>query len=53
MADVARASAEQAARTATVDKAAIDELWMALRPVLEQVESVERTWNALALFAAE
>ena len=53
LADVARASAEQAARTATVDKAAIDELWMALRPVLEQVESVERTWNALALFAAE
>jgi hypothetical protein len=29
--------------------ASIDALWVALRPVLEQVRTVERTWNALAI----
>ncbi|HLZ29514.1 MAG TPA: cupin domain-containing protein [Chloroflexota bacterium] len=29
-------------------KSTVDQLWAALKPVLEQVEVVERTWNALA-----
>ena len=34
-------------------KSTVDDLWTALRPLLEQVEVVERTWNALAQRAAD
>jgi mannose-6-phosphate isomerase-like protein (cupin superfamily) len=34
-------------------KPTIDHLWDRLRPVLEQVEAVERAWNELALRAAD
>jgi mannose-6-phosphate isomerase-like protein (cupin superfamily) len=34
-------------------KGSIDRLWARLRPLLQQVEEVERTWNALALHAAD
>jgi mannose-6-phosphate isomerase-like protein (cupin superfamily) len=33
-------------------KPTVDQLWERLRPVLEQVEAVERAWNELALRAA-
>jgi mannose-6-phosphate isomerase-like protein (cupin superfamily) len=33
-------------------KATVDDLWTGLRPVLEHIEVVERTWNELALRAA-
>ena len=52
LAKLARANAEQASGCDAVDKAAIDALWDSLRPLLQHIETVERTWNALALQAA-
>ena len=56
LAELAR---DNAASIASVDdtdaaslKRSIDQLWMRLRPLLQQVEEVERTWNALAVRAA-
>jgi mannose-6-phosphate isomerase-like protein (cupin superfamily) len=51
LAELAQANATRAAAVnpaATDSKASVDDLWDALRPVLEQVAEVERTWNALA-----
>jgi mannose-6-phosphate isomerase-like protein (cupin superfamily) len=42
LADLAAANAQNPASTR-------DEVWATLRPLLQQVEEVERTWNALAL----
>jgi mannose-6-phosphate isomerase-like protein (cupin superfamily) len=52
LAELARANAERVSRCTTVDKATVDSLWDALRPLLQHVESVERSWNELALDAA-
>jgi mannose-6-phosphate isomerase-like protein (cupin superfamily) len=51
LAELARANAERASRCDVVDKASIDGLWESLRPVLQHIETVERTWNELALQA--
>jgi mannose-6-phosphate isomerase-like protein (cupin superfamily) len=54
LAELARANAERADLAASDESAAkplVDELWEGLRPLLEQVEVVERTWNDLALRA--
>jgi mannose-6-phosphate isomerase-like protein (cupin superfamily) len=52
LASLAQASAATAAAANDVRpealKSTVDTLWDALKPVLEQVEVVERTWNALA-----
>jgi mannose-6-phosphate isomerase-like protein (cupin superfamily) len=52
LAALAQASAATAAAANDVSaeaiKSTVDDLWAALKPVLEQVEVVERTWNALA-----
>jgi quercetin dioxygenase-like cupin family protein len=45
----AQTLAELAATNAANDAATRDELWYRLRPVLQQVEVIEREWNALAL----
>ena len=55
LAELARASAirAQAAEIITEPvKPAVDEMWAALRPLLEQVAVVERAWNALAQLGA-
>lgn len=38
---------------AAATKATVDRLWASLGPLLQQVETVEQTWNALALRATE
>jgi mannose-6-phosphate isomerase-like protein (cupin superfamily) len=52
LAELAQSSASVAATATNLSpealKATVDTLWEALKPVLEQVEVVERTWNALA-----
>ena len=65
LADLARTNADQTAQTTLVGngapeadktrhvKATIDALWANLKPVLLQVESLERDWNELALGAAD
>lgn len=53
LAELARATAERVSTCTAVDKATVDSLWDALRPLLQHVETVERTWNELALDAAE
>jgi mannose-6-phosphate isomerase-like protein (cupin superfamily) len=59
LADLARANTDQAdatGRSATGSgeiKPAVDQLWQSLKPVLLQVEALEREWNELALCAAE
>ncbi|MCA1647329.1 MAG: cupin domain-containing protein [Chloroflexi bacterium] len=59
LADLAHANADQADSTVQSATAAgeirptIDRLWQSLRPVLEQVEALEREWNELALCAAD
>ncbi len=58
LAELARANTDQAdktVRSATGSgeiKPMIDQLWQSLKPVLEQVEALERDWNELALCAA-
>jgi mannose-6-phosphate isomerase-like protein (cupin superfamily) len=58
LAELARQNAEviNATPDGTLDassiKPTVDQLWERLRPVLEQVEAVERAWNELALRAA-
>jgi mannose-6-phosphate isomerase-like protein (cupin superfamily) len=51
LAELAQASAQRT-NTADIDsasvKSSVDDLWDGLRPLLEQVEVVERAWNALA-----
>jgi mannose-6-phosphate isomerase-like protein (cupin superfamily) len=59
LAELAQANTAQADATvgAATDGAArkptVDELWQSLRPVLLQVEALEREWNELALCAAD
>jgi mannose-6-phosphate isomerase-like protein (cupin superfamily) len=54
LAELAQASFDRTnAASATIApdaplKPTVDDLWDALRPVLQQVESLERAWNALA-----
>jgi mannose-6-phosphate isomerase-like protein (cupin superfamily) len=57
LAELAQANSDCAA-DAKVDsdaaaKPTVDQLWEALRPLLEQVEDLERAWNELALRAAD
>ena len=52
LAELARANAERASGCDVVNTAAIDALWDALRPLLQHIETLERTWNELALQAA-
>jgi mannose-6-phosphate isomerase-like protein (cupin superfamily) len=58
LADLAQANTQQADSTvgSATDgseiKPTIDQLWQSLRPVLLQVEALERDWNELALCAA-
>jgi mannose-6-phosphate isomerase-like protein (cupin superfamily) len=47
LAELAQANATAAATAST------DELWSALRPLLQHVEELERTWNALAISSDE
>ena len=49
LADLALTNSTEAARTT----ASTDELWSALRPLLQHVEELERTWNALAISPGE
>ena len=51
LSDLASANAESVSNCDTVTRAAIDTLWDSLRPLLQQIETVERTWNTLALEA--
>ncbi|MBV9326087.1 MAG: cupin domain-containing protein [Chloroflexi bacterium] len=44
LADLAQTNAATAQTTTTTD-----DLWSALRPLLQHVEELERTWNALAI----
>jgi mannose-6-phosphate isomerase-like protein (cupin superfamily) len=53
MSQLAGANANRAAAAETLDKATIDSLWDALRALLEHVETLERTWNELALRASD
>jgi len=55
LAKLARANTEQAdsANASAELKPTIDQLWEALKPVLLQVEALEREWNELALCAAD
>ena len=55
LAKLARANAEQAdsANGSAELKPTIDQLWEGLKPVLLQVEALEREWNELALCAAD
>lgn len=55
LADLARANSDQfRSATQSVEiKPSVDQLWKSLRPLLEQVETVERDWNELALRAAK
>jgi mannose-6-phosphate isomerase-like protein (cupin superfamily) len=55
LAGLAQRNAE-AATAAEIDgppKATVDALWSKLRPLLQQLEDVERAWNELALRGAE
>jgi mannose-6-phosphate isomerase-like protein (cupin superfamily) len=49
LAELAQANAAQAANST----ASTDELWSTLRPLLQHVEELERTWNALAINPGE
>ncbi len=53
LAELARTTAEaaEAANAAGAPKPMVDALWDSLRPTLQQVETLERTWNELALRA--
>jgi hypothetical protein len=55
LSDLARTHADNLSRASASGelKSTIDGLWETLRPVLQQVEAVERAWNDLALCAAE
>jgi len=55
LAKLARANTEQAdsANASAELKPTIDQLWEGLKPVLLQVEALEREWNELALCAAD
>jgi mannose-6-phosphate isomerase-like protein (cupin superfamily) len=58
LADLARTNAAaevslDESADAAQTKAAVDALWASLRPLLQHVEEVERSWNALALRAAD
>jgi len=57
LAELAQANAATGVELDDTDAAArkpsIDTLWSQLRPLLQQVEDLERTWNALALRAAQ
>jgi mannose-6-phosphate isomerase-like protein (cupin superfamily) len=55
LAELAQANVERANAQIQPDavKPTVDHLWDTLRPVLEQVEEVERAWNDLALRAAD
>ena len=53
LADLARANAERISQCTAAHKTTVDSLWDSLRPLLQHVETVERTWNELALDAAE
>lgn len=50
LAELARATAKaaEAANAAGALKPMVDALWDSLRPTLQQVETLERTWNELA-----
>ncbi len=55
LAELAQANAAQV-QTASASKElkpTIDQLWQSLKPVLLQVEALEREWNELALCAAD
>jgi mannose-6-phosphate isomerase-like protein (cupin superfamily) len=41
--------AQANARAAVSNAGSTDEMWTALRPLLQHVEDLERTWNALAI----
>jgi mannose-6-phosphate isomerase-like protein (cupin superfamily) len=45
--------AQANASAAKSRQAPTDELWFALRPLLQHVEELERTWNALAISPAQ
>ena len=53
LADLARANAERISQCTAAHKTTVDSLWDSLRPLLQHVETIERTWNELALDAAE
>ncbi len=59
LADLTQANTHQADQTLSTApdegeiKPTIDQLWQSLRPVLLQVETLEREWNELALRAAD
>jgi mannose-6-phosphate isomerase-like protein (cupin superfamily) len=48
LAELANANARAAASEASTDR-----LWSALRPLLQHIEDLERTWNALAIAPGE
>jgi hypothetical protein len=49
----ANASTVDTATTSEDIKKTVDQLWAGLKPVLLQVEALEREWNELALCAAD
>ena len=55
LAELARANTDtvNSASAASEIKPTIDQLWQTLKPVLLQVEALEREWNELALCAAD
>jgi mannose-6-phosphate isomerase-like protein (cupin superfamily) len=55
LADLARANSDhfRSSTQTTEVKPTIDQLWRSLKPVLLQVEALEREWNELALCAAD